>query len=197
MLDCCIGQFPSNEMTVVLARLQATKGLLHWSVSRRREGRVAQSKPCLGAAGSRGMWARNSLREGGMSGPSGDEGNGDGLAQGALAGSGFGELADELFAPTASCFKYKNDSAAATQRPGWTSSGHVRSLDLRASRSGVPAYCPLCCQGAAWLVKAETMVVSMANWFPPHRGNPFAMTSIRRLSMRWTMTLMFILKLKS
>ena len=83
------------------------------------------------------------------------------------------------------------------QRPGWTSSGHVRSLDLRASRSGVPAYCPLCCQGAAWLVKAETMVVSMANWFPPHRGNPFAMTSIRRLSMRWTMTVMFILKLKS
>ena len=30
------------------------------------------------------------------------------------------------------------------------------------------------------------MVVSMANWLPPQRGKPFAMTSIRRLSMRWT-----------
>ena len=72
------------------------------------------------------------------------------------------------------------------QRPGWTSSGYVRSLDLRASRSAVPAFCPLCCRGAAWLVRGETMVVSMANWLPPQRGKPFAMTSIRRLSMRWT-----------
>ena len=52
-------------------------------------------------------------------GPSRDEGSGDGLAQGvwALAGSGFGELADEpcwFFAPTASCFNSKNDQAAAT-----------------------------------------------------------------------------------
>ena len=44
--------------------------------------------------------------------PSGDEGTGDGLAQGfwALAGSGFGKLADEpccFFAPTASCFNAK------------------------------------------------------------------------------------------
>ena len=30
------------------------------------------------------------------------------------------------------------------------------------------------------------MVVSIANWFPPQGGKPFAMTSIRRLSMRWT-----------
>ena len=34
--------------------------------------------------------------------------------------------------------------------------------------------------------EGETMVVSMANWLPPQRGKPFAMTSIRRLSMRWT-----------
>ena len=60
--------------------------------------------------------------EGGMSkecGPSGEQGSGDGLAQGfwAVASSGFGELADELccfFAPTASCFNSKNDQAVAT-----------------------------------------------------------------------------------
>ena len=71
------------------------------------------------------------------------------------------------------------------QRRGWTSSGYVRFLDLRASRSAVPAYCPLCCRGAAWLVRGETMAVSMANWLPSQRGKPFAMTSIHRLSMRW------------
>ena len=86
--------------------------------------------PRLGAVGSRGMWARNSLGggkkpstllwddacgkggEGGMSkegGPSGDEGSRDGLAQGfrALAGSGMGELAEEpcsFCAPAASSF---------------------------------------------------------------------------------------------
>ena len=51
-------------------------------------------------------------------GPSGNEGSGDGLAQGfrALAGSGLGKLADEpcsFFAPTA-CFNAKHDQAAAT-----------------------------------------------------------------------------------
>ena len=34
------------------------------------------------------------------------------------------------------------------------------------------------------------MVVSMANWFPAQRGKPFAMTSIRRLSMRWTVEML-------
>ena len=41
------------------------------------------------------------------------------------------------------------------QRPGWTNSGHIRSLDLRASRSAVPAYSPLCCRGAVWLVRGN------------------------------------------
>ena len=117
-------------------------------------------------------------------GPSCDEGSGDGLAQGvwALACSGFGELADEpccFFAPTASCFNPKNDQAAAT----WMDKFWARPFF---GPSRVPAYCPLCCRGAAWLVRGETMVVSMANWLPPQGGKPFAMTSIRRLSMRWT-----------
>jgi len=52
-------------------------------------------------------------------GPSGEKGNGDRLAQGfwALAGSGFGELADEpcsFFAPTASCFNSRNDQTVAS-----------------------------------------------------------------------------------
>ena len=116
-----------------------------------------------GAAGSRGMWARISLRgstllweevsshnkrlrkggEGGMSkegGPSRDEGSGDGLAQGvwALAGSGFGEVADgsSLQRPPASTPK-----TTKRQRPGWTSSRHVRSLDPGPSRI------PLCLTG--------------------------------------------------
>ena len=129
--------------------------------------------------------------EGGMSkegGPSRNEGSGDGLAQGvwALARSGFGELADEpccFFAPTASCFNSKNDQAAAT----WMDKFWARPFfGPSPIRSAVPACGPLCCRGAAWLVRGETMVVSMANWRPPQRGKPFAMTSIRRLSMRWT-----------
>ena len=52
-------------------------------------------------------------------GPSGEEGSGDGLAQGfwALAGSSFGDLADEpccFFTPTASCLNSRNDQAVAT-----------------------------------------------------------------------------------
>ena len=50
-------------------------------------------------------------------GPSGDEGSGDGLAQGfwALAALAFGDLADEpCCAPMASCFNSKNDQMAAT-----------------------------------------------------------------------------------
>ena len=66
--DCCTGQAPGNERTVALVSFQATRGA----------GGPIQAMP----GGSGGMWARNSLREGGMSGPSGDEGNGDGLAQG-------------------------------------------------------------------------------------------------------------------
>ena len=121
-------------------------------------------------------------------GPSGHEGSGDCLAQGvrALAGSGFGNwrmnpAASSLQRPPASTPK-----TTRRQRPGWTSSGHIRSLDLRASRSAVPAYSPLCCRSAAWLVRGETMVVSMANWLPPQRGKPFALTSLRRFSIRWT-----------
>ena len=134
------------------------------------------------------MWAGNPLRggempstllwdevsgcrkggEGGMGqdcGPSGAEGSSDGLAQGfgALAGFRFGEVAKN---PAASSLQHPPVSPPKTtkrQQPGWTRSRHVRSLDLRASRSAVPAYCPLCCCGAAWVVTDETMVASMAN----------------------------------
>ena len=70
---------------------------------------MAKSKPCSlrggwGSAGGSGLVGGRHQQafckggEGGMGkegGPSGDEGSGDGLAQGvwALAGSGFGELA--------------------------------------------------------------------------------------------------------
>ena len=58
-MDCCTGQSPGNEITV-LQNLQA-------------KGGVAKSKPCSsrrgwgsarGGAGSRGMWAKSFLRGG-------------------------------------------------------------------------------------------------------------------------------------
>ena len=77
--------------------------------------------------------------------------------------------------PAASSLQRRPASTPKTtkwQRAGWTSFGHVRSLDLRASRSAAPACCPLCCRGVAWLVRGETMVVSMANWLPPRGDKP-------------------------
>ena len=106
--------------------------------------------------------------------PSGDEGTGDGLAQGfwALAGSGFGKLADEpccFFAPTASCFNAKkNDQAAAT----WLDEFWARPF-LGPSR--IP-WCRSCVlssvvSGRILLVRGETMAVSMANRFLPKEVN--------------------------
>ena len=66
----------------------------------------------------------------------------------ALASSRMNPAASSLQRPPASTQK-----TTKRQRPGWTSSGHVRSLDLRASRRAVPAYCPRCCRGAAWRVR--------------------------------------------
>ena len=74
-------------------------------------------------------------------------------------------LADErFFAPTASCFSSNNDEVAAT----WLDKFWARPFfgPLR-----IP-YCRACVlsSGAAWLVKGETMVASMANWFLPRKG---------------------------
>ena len=146
---------------------------------------------CCGMMCPRITSLRGISKEGG---PSGDEGSRDGLAQGfRVQGSGGlwrGRVGGgTLHNPAASALQLPPVSTPKTtkrQRPGWTSSGHVRFLDLRTSRSAVPAYCPLRCRGPAWLVRGETMVVSMANWLPPQRSKPFAMTSIRWLLMRWT-----------
>ena len=64
------------------------------------------------------------------------------------------------------------------------SSGHVRSLDLRASCSAAPAYWPARLRG--WLdeVKGDTKVVSTASCAPPHNRSPLAITSILLSSCR-------------
>ena len=66
-----------------------------------------------------------------------------------------------------------------------SSSGYVRSLDLRASWSAAPAYWPARLRGWLEEVKGDTRVVSTASCAPPHNGSPLAITSILLSSCRW------------
>ena len=69
-------------------------------------------------------------------------------------------------------------------RRDWRSSGYVRSLLRRAVWMAAPRYVPPCRRGCPSRVNGETNVVSIANWAPPHRFKPLAMTSIRLSSWR-------------
>ena len=69
-------------------------------------------------------------------------------------------------------------------RPPPTISGYVLSLARRAMRSADPDVVRWWRRGWAWDVSGETKVVSMANCAPFQRGSPFAITSIRRSSVR-------------
>ena len=146
---------PGDEMTVLLVGLQATKGGGGWPHPPRSSGR-------------RGMWARISVRGGRKPSTLLWEDvsshnklatravkvawarRADHLAMRAAVtawrqGSGLWRalaLASCRMNPAASSLQRPPASTPTTtkrQRPGWTSSGHVRSLDLRASRSAVPA----------------------------------------------------------
>ena len=99
---------------------------------------------------------------------------------GAGAGSGVGKHADEVgrfIAPPASYFDAKDDQAASSVlQQFWIGSFLIPPGILQGCS------CVSRDLGSPERVSGDTKVVSTASWFPPHMGNPLAITSMRRSS---------------
>ena len=89
------------------------------------------------------------------------------------------EIVSSLHLPPTSSPK-----TTSLQRRLRSNSGYVCSLRRRASQRAVPLKVPRLWRGTPSRVSGETSVVSTANWFPPHSGNPFAVTTILLSSWR-------------
>ena len=89
-----------------------------------------------------------------------------------------------FLAPPSSGFDPQDDEAtAAATGELWIDPLFVAASVVQC-RSCISA---MAMSGLAFQVRGETRVASTAIWHPPHKGKPFAMTSIRRSSRVWTL----------